>query len=235
MWEVEKAMAHAVQHNDTLKSFSFTFDQPSNGFSFEDCEVAGVAFADALKCNGSLGSFELGDIDDDIDDDVAAPVECMERIAENFIHALEQNVSIQSFKCFGSSSRSVDDIIARNELLRRQRHALTNVARLSADTSFGSLTERAFRVEILSFFLPPGCKWMPVEFLMSSPRGGKRGVSYEQSQEEVVACAPSPSSCGEIMQKMHPSHAKTSFLRFRALEKYTKNISKINTSTDPQK
>merc|ERR1711865_1334331 len=125
-------MADSLKHNSTLKSFNFN-----------------ASMADALKHNSPLESFNF-------------PVPYLSTDDDKLEAAIEGTLNAHvSFRSVNFSSMHFSGITQRNKVLRKQRHTLAGIARRSDDFSFKSLTERSFRREIFTFFLPSDCKWMP--------------------------------------------------------------------------
>jgi len=142
------AFANALRHNTTLKSVGL---YPPQDFQAS----RGRVILDALKYNGVLEHLGLP-IADGEDEGLEAAL----------ADALRENVNLQS--CYaGPQSKYLEELAApfieRNVELRRQRHALACLAKLSDASAFKSLTEKVFRARVFAFFLPPGCKWMPLE------------------------------------------------------------------------
>mmetsp|Transcript_80391 Transcript_80391/g.222384 ORF Transcript_80391/g.222384 Transcript_80391/m.222384 type:complete len:453 (-) Transcript_80391:9-1367(-) len=175
------AYADFLARTTTLKSVAFCSHIDNVGI-----EVAGMALAGALQRTGTLESFSLHagsdrnvhyayDVPGELRD-----VNTLERLRASFADALEMNVSIQAFDFQGLPE---PDVIARNKLLRRQRHALTDLARLTDATSFRSLTEQAFRARVLGFLLPPGCRWMPAELVATGKAAAPGPCGQERPQK----------------------------------------------------
>jgi len=149
--DIALSFANALKRNTALKSFALFAPQ---GVQPSRARV----ILDALKYNGVLEQLQLG-IQDDEDEGLKAAV----------VDALRENVNLQSFysEPFRSERQSLEELAApfieRNVELRRQGHALACLAKLSDASAFKSLTEKVFRARVFAFFLPPGCKWMPLE------------------------------------------------------------------------
>eukprot|EP00413_Alexandrium_margalefii_P028772 CAMPEP_0204571766 /NCGR_PEP_ID=MMETSP0661-20131031/39073_1 /ASSEMBLY_ACC=CAM_ASM_000606 /TAXON_ID=109239 /ORGANISM="Alexandrium margalefi, Strain AMGDE01CS-322" /LENGTH=894 /DNA_ID=CAMNT_0051580053 /DNA_START=33 /DNA_END=2717 /DNA_ORIENTATION=- len=188
-------MAEALKCSFTLKAFSFGL-----GTSVDpDSEAAGMAFADALKHNGTLESMTVYFAD--------WRYYMPQQLIPAFEDSLAEDVSIQAF-AFRDERNEIEmgDVpirkyVERNQELRKQRHALTDLARVGVRHSFRSLAGGAFRAKVLSYFLPPGCKWMPVDFV--GPKSN--GVSVVNAPSVPCAAAASaPAAASEEASREPP-------------------------------
>ncbi|CAE8594875.1 unnamed protein product [Polarella glacialis] len=184
------AMAEALKQNITLQSFTMRCGFTSIG------DETGVAMAEALKQNITLQSFTMGCIHTSIRDVTGVAM----------AEALKQNITLQSFTMhcrktpIGDETKAaleeaITQATQRNQALRAQRHSLARLARWSGDTGFQSLSEGEFRKRVFQFFLPPGCKLMPVDFLnpqrVTQTRGEVAGAACAEmrAHHEVAAVA----------------------------------------------
>merc|ERR1712224_205320 len=117
------------------------------GLQYVDNET-GLAMAEALKSNTTLQAFSFhayGDMDNEFG----------LAVAEAFLY----NVTLLS--CVVGYDEAINELLLqhteRNRNVRAQRHALTELARCSANTGFRSLVEVGFRSKVLAYILPPYC------------------------------------------------------------------------------
>ena len=114
--------------------------------------------ADALKHNGTLETFQS----DAFPSEAFGDVDEMDAAIEE---ALEHNVSLQSIESFLGSGWPVCDSILniawRNQVLRKQRHALAGLARCSDGVGWGVFTVQWLRDKVFPFLVPAGWKWAP--------------------------------------------------------------------------
>eukprot|EP00747_Dinoflagellata_sp_TGD_P033340 gnl/TRDRNA2_/TRDRNA2_136557_c0_seq1.p1 gnl/TRDRNA2_/TRDRNA2_136557_c0~~gnl/TRDRNA2_/TRDRNA2_136557_c0_seq1.p1 ORF type:complete len:444 (+),score=64.31 gnl/TRDRNA2_/TRDRNA2_136557_c0_seq1:155-1333(+) len=127
---------------------------------------------------------------------------CAETI-DTVLQAFVQNVTLVSIESepWGLLRGLLDDwtlyaITKRNWVIWEQARTLAALARGTKDTGFRSLVEKSFRRQVFRFFLPLGCKMMPVDFALGCgahdaqpcqaehsavPTGSKEQASQETS------------------------------------------------------
>jgi len=149
-------MAEAVKHHAALQSVEIV-----TGARMDN--ETGLAMAEAVKHHAALQSVKLDVRTSKMDNETGLAM----------AEAIEHNVQLQSFNFFDHKEDSTEHrrmaalreaYVARNQELRKQRHAIAALSRGSASTGFHSLSERLFRRAVFTYYLPPLCKQMPLDF-----------------------------------------------------------------------